>query len=87
MPHHRPTPAVLDDDKLAKVKRLAALAKEWGMETSQLALAYMLSLPGMGPVIPSASSVKQVESNAAAGKVSLSAEQRARAAKALGEEG
>ena len=22
MPHHRPTPAVLDDDKLAKVKRL-----------------------------------------------------------------
>ena len=27
----------------------------WNMSISQLALAYMLSLPGMGPVIPSSS--------------------------------
>ena len=69
---------VKDEAVMAKVKKLAALAREWGFELSQLALAYMLALAGMGPVIPSASSPKQVESNAAAGKVKLSEEQKAR---------
>ncbi|HHV97800.1 MAG TPA: aldo/keto reductase, partial [Clostridiaceae bacterium] len=46
-------------------------AKEWGMELNQLALAYMLTLPGMGPVIPSASTVEQLKSNAEAGKIVL----------------
>ena len=57
---------------IEKVRRLAGLAQAWDLELSQLVLAYMLTLPGMGPVIPSSTSVKQLESNAAAGKVCLS---------------
>lgn len=34
----------------------------------------MLTLPGMGPAIPSSSSVQQVSDNAKAGKVVLSRE-------------
>lgn len=66
---------VATDEVMSKLNRLGALAHEWGMPLSELALAYMLTLPGMGPVIPSVSSVRQLESNAAAGKVSLSREQ------------
>ena len=71
-------------EKLAKLKKLAALARDWGMELSQLAIAYMLTLPGMGPVIASASTVKQIESNAAAGKTKLSIEQMGSICKVLG---
>lgn len=60
---------------LKKLKRFAGLAEKWGYEINQLALAYMMTLPGMGPVIPASSSVKQLESNAAAGKIVLSEEQ------------
>ena len=60
---------------MAKLHELAALAGDWGCRLSQLALAYMLTLPGMGPVIPSVSSVAQLESNAVAGSLTLSAEQ------------
>ncbi|MCL5998556.1 MAG: aldo/keto reductase [Chloroflexi bacterium] len=63
---------------MAKLHRLAGLSHEWGLQLSQLALAYMLALPGMGPVIPAVSSVTQLESNAAAGKVVLSTEQMQR---------
>ena len=59
-----------------KLQALATLASEWGLQLNQLALAYMLTLPGMGPVIPSATSVQHLESNAAAGKVALSDEQK-----------
>ena len=45
----------------------------------------MLTLPGMGPVIPGASSVKQLESNAAAGKIKLSPEQCTKVKVALGQ--
>ena len=41
----------------------------------QLALAYTLTLPGMGPLIPSSSSTAQLKSNAQAGKIVLSGEQ------------
>jgi aryl-alcohol dehydrogenase-like predicted oxidoreductase len=61
---------------VARQQALAALAHNWDMELSQLALAYMLTLPGMGTLIPSASTVKQLESNARAGTITLSAEQR-----------
>ncbi len=71
-------------DVMEKLHRLAALAHEWGLELNQLALAYMLTLPGMGPVIPSASSVQQLESNAAAGKITLTPEQRQQVQEALG---
>jgi len=52
------------------------LSKKWGISISQLSLAYMLTLPGMGPVIPASSTVEQLESNAEAGKIVLSEEQR-----------
>jgi aryl-alcohol dehydrogenase-like predicted oxidoreductase len=68
----------LEDRKtlLARLQQLASLAHEWDLAMSQLALAYMLTLPGMGPVIPAVSSVSQLESNAVAGKVKLEDEQR-----------
>lgn len=69
-----------------RVKRLASLAHTWHMSLNQLALAYMLTLPGMGPSIPSVSSVKQLESNAAAGTITLDAEQQEQVKKALGNE-
>jgi len=62
-------------DILAKLNKLAFLANEWEMTLSQVTLAYMLTLPGMGPVIPSASTVEQLEKNAAAGKIQLTDEQ------------
>jgi aryl-alcohol dehydrogenase-like predicted oxidoreductase len=61
---------------MARLHRLAALARVGGLQLSQLALAYMLAQPGMGPVIPGASSVRQLESNAAAGKITLTERQR-----------
>ena len=65
-------------DLLEKLKRLAALAHELDLELNQLAITYMLTLPGMGPVISSASTIKQLESNAAAGKVILTDDDRQR---------
>jgi aryl-alcohol dehydrogenase-like predicted oxidoreductase len=61
---------------LDKLHKLAGIARELNVELSQMVIAYMLSLPGMGPVIPSSSSVKQLESNASAGKIVLSVEQK-----------
>lgn len=63
---------------MKKIRALADLAREWTLELSQLALAYMLTLPGMGSAIPSATSVKQLESNARAGQVKLTDEQCAK---------
>ena len=62
--------------KMEKIKKIAGLAHKWDMKLNQLALSYMLTLPGMGPVIPSSSSVLQLESNAAAGKITLSEDQK-----------
>ncbi len=69
---------VLKEGVLSKQQALAALAQEWALPLSVLALAYMLTLPGMGPLIPSASSVRQLEANARAGTTTLSEEQKAR---------
>ncbi len=71
------------DDKLnptviQKLQRLSAIAQEAGLELSQLVIAYMLALPGMGPVIPSSTNIRQLESNAAAGKVVLNESQKQR---------
>ncbi len=65
-------------------RRLAQLAGEWDLSLSQVALAYMLTLPGMGPLIPSASTVEQLASNAAAGKTNLSAGQLTKIRDVLG---
>jgi aryl-alcohol dehydrogenase-like predicted oxidoreductase len=61
---------------MQKLRRLAGLLLQWGVELNQLALAYTLTIPGMGAVIPSSSSVSQLESNAAAGRLVLTAEQQ-----------
>ena len=65
-------------ENMVKLHALAALSDEMGIELSQLVIAYMLTIKGMGPIIPSSSSVKQLESNAAAGKLILSDEQIAK---------
>ena len=59
----------------AKLHALAELARKWDLSLSQLVLAFTLSLPGMGPVIPGASSVAQLESNAKAGSVTFASSQ------------
>ncbi len=58
-------------DKLALLERIAT---QEGITIAQLSLAYLLRLPGMGPLIPSASSVEQLEENARAVAVELSGE-------------
>jgi aryl-alcohol dehydrogenase-like predicted oxidoreductase len=63
---------------LEKLHRLRKLSREWGLELPQLVIAYMLTLPGMGPVIPSSSSVEQLISNATAGKIVLTEAQQQR---------
>ncbi|MBW1697817.1 MAG: aldo/keto reductase [Deltaproteobacteria bacterium] len=68
---------------MKKLHKLAALSKELGISISQLSLAYMLTLPGMGPVIPSSSTVDQLKSNAEAGKIVLNEKQRERIKQAL----
>ena len=68
---------------MKKLHRLADLAHEWELQLNQLAIAYMLGTPGMGPIIASVSSIEQLESNAAAGKTTLSAEQRKKIAAVL----
>ncbi len=68
---------------LQKLHDLSKIARELNIELSQLVIAYMLSIPGMGPVIPSSSNVKQLESNAAAGKIILSEDRKLRIAEVL----
>lgn len=53
------------EEKNRKLKALAGLAQSWAITLSQLTLRYMLQTPGMGPVIPSSSTVAQLEANAA----------------------
>jgi aryl-alcohol dehydrogenase-like predicted oxidoreductase len=67
----------LAGNTLDRLRQVAKLAAEYGLEVSQLTLAYLLAQPGMGPQIPSATTVAQVESNAAAGRVTLTPAQLA----------
>lgn len=66
----------ISEEVKQKITQLAELAKNREMDLNQLVLAYMLTLPGMGPVIPASSNVKQLEANAAAGKISLDEDQK-----------
>ena len=63
------------DAKLQVVRRLAEVAEASEVEVSQLAMSYLLALPGMGPQIPSSSSVEQLESNAASAQITLTQDQ------------
>lgn len=65
----------MDSNTIGKLAKLGKLANRWNMKLSQLALSFMLSIPGMGPVIPSSSTVLQLELNAAAGKTLLTEDQ------------
>ncbi len=62
-------------DVMDKLQKIADRAREWNISVSQLAMAYMLTMPGMGPIIPSSSTVKQLEMNAEAGKIKLADDQ------------
>ncbi len=57
-----------------KLRRLIDLAAGLDLPLSTLTLAYMLTLDGMGAVIPASSTVAQLEQNALAGKITLDAE-------------
>lgn len=76
----------IDAAKLNVVRGLGELANSWGLQISQVVLAYILTLPGMGTQIPSSSTLTQLETNAAAGRVQLTDEQRAVIARVLGQE-
>lgn len=74
----------LTPDVLAKLKSLASIAHEAGLTLTQFVIAYMLRLPGMGPVIAACSTPAQVIENAKAGKILLTEEQVGAAEKILG---
>jgi aryl-alcohol dehydrogenase-like predicted oxidoreductase len=73
------------EENMKKLHLLDSLAKEWDMEINQLALAYMMTLPGMGSVIPAASTVEQLESNAKVGQIDFTNEQIFKIKEALGD--
>ncbi len=54
-----------------KLGQLAHLSHQCDLTLTQLTLAYMLHIPGMGPVIAACSTPQQVTENARAGKVLL----------------
>ena len=66
-----------------RLHRLQTLSQSWGFSISQISLAYMLTLPGMGPVIPSASKLEHLEANAKAATIELDSQQRSEIEKAL----
>ena len=69
---------ILDSEAvMEKLHFLAEYAGMLGVSMATLALAIMLHTPGMGPVIPAASNVQQLEQNAAAASVALTPEQLA----------
>ncbi len=69
-----------------KLRALAEIARDAGMSMSRLTLSYLLTLPGMGPVIPASSTLAQLEENALAGTTVLDEETIRRIRAAVGEE-
>ena len=66
---------VLDSEAITKkLSVLAQYASSFGVSMATLTLAIMLNIPGMGPVIPSASTLQQLEANAAAATLSITPE-------------
>ncbi len=62
----------IDAELTDKITKLQGYAESMRVSLPVLVLAYMLKLPGMGPVIPSCSSLSQLEDNAYAAKLELS---------------
>jgi aryl-alcohol dehydrogenase-like predicted oxidoreductase len=75
---------LMTDEILGRLRKLCDLAQQWDHGMAELALAYTLSLPGLASVIPSCTSIKQLEANARAGTIDLSEEQRQEIKSALG---
>ena len=78
--------ADLGPETLERLRALAAIAADSELTVSQLVLAYMLATPGMGPVIPAASTIAQLEENARAGTVEMEKQQIERVRRAVGNE-
>ncbi|MHC5020789.1 MAG: aldo/keto reductase [Planctomycetota bacterium] len=62
------------EDKIAKVKQMAALAEQAGCSRTQLALAWGLTMPGISSVIMGATSVEQLQENLGAREVNITPE-------------
>ena len=67
--------SMVTEKNLGKLRKLHELSRQWSYGMAELTLAYSLSLPGLASVIPSSTSTKQLEANALAGTIDLSAEQ------------
>ncbi len=76
--------AELSSEILKKLNSLASIAHQIGLSLTQFAIAYMLRLPGMGPVIAACSTPGQMVENARAGKVQLDEEHVQAAERILG---
>ncbi|GCE15943.1 aldo/keto reductase [Tengunoibacter tsumagoiensis] len=57
---------VVSSEKLAKVRRLNAIARERGQSLAQMALAWCLRLPAITSLVLGASKIEQIEENVAA---------------------
>lgn len=64
----------LTPQRVEMVRQLKPIADELGINRSQLALAWVLRQPGVSSVITGATRVSQIEENAKAAEVELSAE-------------
>jgi L-glyceraldehyde 3-phosphate reductase len=65
-PHGFLKPAHITEEKLAKVRKLNRIARARGQSLAQMAVAWILRLPGVTSVLVGASRVQQVEDNVAA---------------------
>jgi voltage-dependent potassium channel beta subunit len=74
----------LNEDNAEKVRQLKPIADELGITRAQLALAWVLRQPGVSSVITGATRASQVEDNAQAAEVTLSADVLARIDGVLG---
>jgi len=78
------TMAILADERtMALIRRLSDLGSAWGLTLNELVIAYMLTLPAMGPVIAAVSNPQQLEANARGARTPLDREQTNRVAKIL----
>ncbi len=65
-PHGFLRPEQVTDEKVAKARKLNAMAQARGQTLAQMAVAWVLRHPGMTSALVGASSVRQVEDNVAA---------------------
>lgn len=65
---------LLTDENLDKVEQLSAIASDLGTTMSVLALAWILSKPGISSVITGASRASQLETNIAASELTIPAD-------------